>query len=399
MNRQRNVSSSAAWLSLLVVLTAASMRAPIGCVGPLIGEIRGDLGLSSGVAGYLTTIPLVIFAATAPLTGLLTARWDNRRILRVCMGLCCAGLPLRSYGGLWGLFLGTGLLGLSIGVLNVLMPALIRQQFTRIGLAMGLYSAVMTAASALAAGSCQGLSQALGGWRGGMAVFVILPAVSLVLYLWGGKAIQPHFSAPEGQSGSGRVCTRKNLSIALFLGLQSMLFFSLITWYPSVAGAILPDYPHTGRLVLLMQMSSLAPALLVPEWAGRVRRRGLFACGATLMMSIGFALLSFGPPSSRLLAAATVLLGLGCGATMSLALGLIAEQGRNAAETARSSAFIQTISYLLAAVGPTGFGSLYDRTESWTSVTLWMMVISVLMALAGSYAGKRVDGQESKISK
>lgn len=389
MKEQKNETSMMGWLLLLVILTAATMRAPMGCVGPLIGDIQGDLGLSAGVAGNLTTIPLVIFAVTAPLTGLFTARWDNRKILKACMVLCCVGLLLRSYGGLWGLFLGTALLGLSIGVLNVLMPALIRQQFVRIGLAMGLYSAVMTAASALAAGSCRSLSQVLGGWRGGMAVFLVLPVGALILYVLKGNVIQPDFPAPEEQGEKGKVCTWKNLSIAFFLGLQSLLFFSTLTWYPSMVGAILPEYPHTESLLPLMQLVSLLPALLVPEWAGKIKRRGLFALGITLMLAAGYALMTFAAPSAWALVTATVLLGLGSGATMSLALGLIALQGRNAAETARSSAFIQLISYLLASAGPTGLGVLYDQTGSWTAVTALMMWASLLMALLGLYAGRR----------
>lgn len=52
----------AAALFAAVVLVSFAMRAPMGCVGPLVQEIQKDLGLSAFAAGFLTTIPLTAFA-------------------------------------------------------------------------------------------------------------------------------------------------------------------------------------------------------------------------------------------------------------------------------------------------------------------------------------------------
>ena len=131
--------STFAVLFAAVVMIAFAMRAPTGGVGPLMQDIRESLGLSAFAAGFLTTIPLIAFAITSPLTGKLVQGRSSFAIVLGALLLTVPGLLLRSYGGKFGLFTGTVLLGLGIGVLNVLMPALIRHCFPeRIGFMMGV---------------------------------------------------------------------------------------------------------------------------------------------------------------------------------------------------------------------------------------------------------------------
>lgn len=107
------------------------------------------------------------------------------------------------------------------------------------------------------------------------------------------------------------------------------------------------------------------------------------------LLTAGFAVLALSGTSPAGLLCATVLMGFGCGATMSLALNLVALQGGTAAQAARNSAFIQCLSYLLASLGPTGLGFVYDQVGKWTSAIWIMLAASLVMALAGLYAGKR----------
>lgn len=52
--------------ALLILTVAASMRAPITAVGPLLEEIQASVGLSSAAAGLLTALPLFAFAILSP---------------------------------------------------------------------------------------------------------------------------------------------------------------------------------------------------------------------------------------------------------------------------------------------------------------------------------------------
>lgn len=387
--KEKDQNSHTLLLAVLMILVTASMRVPIGCVGPLIGAVREDLNLASGIAGFMTTIPMLIFAFSAPIASRLTKVVDNRILLAGSVGICGVGVFLRSGGSVSLLFLGTGLIGLSIGILNVYMPAMIRQHFAKVGLMMGTYSAVMTASSAISAASCRGLSSRLGGWQGGMVVYVVVPIAALVLCCICKNEIAPHLPEPEGMGKKVGVWTVKNVAIAVFLGLQSLLFFSLLTWYPSVIEAMLPGSFDPGMIVLLMQLVSMIAAFFAPNLAEHVRSRGLLCFLATGLLAIGFVVLALAGAFPAGLLGATVLIGLGCGATMSLAMNLIAMKGDNAAQVARNSAFIQFFSYMLGSLGPTGLGFLYDKVGRW-SMTIWVMFgVSMTMAFIGLYAGRR----------
>ena len=351
-----------ALLAAALMAVALSMRAAMSCVGPLTSALREDLGLSSTVAGFLTTIPLVVFAITAPFAGRVAERANTRALLLGCLLLSAAGVLVRSWAGTPGLFIGTAMLGLATGTLNVVMPAWIRRQFSdRIGLMTGVYSSVMTVSSAVAAGVCQPLMRALGSWRASLASPVALYALAACALMLAWRRVTTRLPLPGGDASRARFGARQ-LAVALFSGLQSFLFFSMLAWYPSMAASLCPELTFTGALMLLMQLVSLFPALVVPTLAGRTRNKGTLACAGAL--------------------------GLGNGATLSLALMFIATQGNNAAETARISGQCQCVGYLVAALGPTLFGFVYDALGSWTPILAAMIALSALMAALGLYAAK-----------
>ena len=54
--------SSQGLLILGIILISINLRTSIASVGPLIPFIREDLGISNGLAGFLTTLSLLTFA-------------------------------------------------------------------------------------------------------------------------------------------------------------------------------------------------------------------------------------------------------------------------------------------------------------------------------------------------
>lgn len=67
-------------LAVAVVLTALNLRPAITSVGPLLGDMRSDLGASGVWAGVLTTMPGLCFAAAGLAAPGLRANsvWDGR---------------------------------------------------------------------------------------------------------------------------------------------------------------------------------------------------------------------------------------------------------------------------------------------------------------------------------
>jgi CP family cyanate transporter-like MFS transporter len=49
-----------------LLLIAANLRPALTGVGPLVDDIRTDLGFSGAAAGFLSALPLLMFAAFSP---------------------------------------------------------------------------------------------------------------------------------------------------------------------------------------------------------------------------------------------------------------------------------------------------------------------------------------------
>ena len=177
---------------------AFSMRAAMSSVGPLISLMKSDLQLSSTIAGFLTTIPLITFALPSP----FAAQWGTKTDLRVLLVACtlvnAIGVAVRSLCGVAGLFIGTILIGLATGTLNVIIPAWVRRQFSEhIGFMMGLYSTVMTLASAISAGIVQPIARATGSWRVSLGSSLVTFVIALLTCILAWKNMQPRLPQPQ----------------------------------------------------------------------------------------------------------------------------------------------------------------------------------------------------------
>ena len=70
------------------------------------------------------------------------------------------------------------------------------------------------------------------------------------------------------------------------------------------------------------------------------------------------------------------------------ALVIISLRTRDAAETGQLSAMSQSIGYLVASAGPLLFGVLHDVTAGWSTSLIAVMVVLVVQAVLGVFAGR-----------
>ena len=368
-----------------IVIAGANLRAALTAVGPLVREIRADTGISSGAAGLLTTLPLLCFAALSLPAPALARRFGLRRVLTGGLLLLAAGIALRSAPGIVALFAGTTLLGLAIAVSNVLLPSLVKREFpAHTGLVMGVYITVMNSGAALGAGVSVPLAQQGFGWRGALGVWA-LPALlaTLVWYLLrGDRPVSPVAASARGGLWRSPLAWH----VTLFMGLQSVVFYASIAWLPEVLQSGGLSAAQAGWLVSLMQFVGIPAALFAPILAGRrPAQRGLLAAAALLS---GAGILGLLLSSGALTILWVSLLGLGQGASISLALTLFALRTADAAGAAALSGMAQSAGYLLAAAGPFLFGVLHDLTQSWRLPLALLFAVTVALLFAGLGAGR-----------
>jgi CP family cyanate transporter-like MFS transporter len=383
-----------------IVIAGANLRAALTAVGPLVGEIRADTGISGAAAGLLTTLPLICFAALSLLAPALAHRFGTRRVLTGGLVLLAAGIALRSAPPVAALFAGTIVLGLAIAVGNVLLPSLVKRDFpAHTGLLMGVYITVMNSGAALGAGVSVPLALQGGfGWRGALGIWALLALVAVVVWLPLLRGDTPaDASAGDASAGDAR---RESTSgglwksplawqVTLFMGLQSFVFYASIAWLPEILRGDGLGAAQAGWMVSLMQFVGIPVALFAPILAGRRRsQRGYLAASALLSGAGILGLLLSGGEGGAQTALWVSLLGVGQGASISLALTLFAMRTTDAREAARLSGMAQSLGYLLAATGPFLFGVLHDLTRSWSLPLALLFAVVIGQLFAGLGAGR-----------
>jgi MFS transporter, CP family, cyanate transporter len=375
-------------LVLGIVLLAANLRPALTGVAPLIGQIRADTGISNGVAGLLTTLPLLAFGLLSPIAPRVARLFGMERVLLASLLVLAAGILLRWAGALEALFLGTVVLGAAIAVANVLLPSLVKREFPEhAGLMTSVYTTSLGISAALAAGVSVPLAQ-LVGWRGALAVWV-LPAL-LAGVAWLPQLIRSdHPADPSARNAPGvRDLWRSSLAwqVTLFMGLQSLSYYVTLTWLPEILQAEGMSAARAGWMLGLSQAVAIVTMFLAPMIAERrPSQRGVVGV-AVGMSGVGvLGLLVAGSTASTLW---VVLLGLGQGASFSLALTFFALRAPDPGHAAALSGMAQSVGYLLAAGGPFLFGVLRDATGSWKVPLALLLVITVCLLIAGLGAAR-----------
>jgi CP family cyanate transporter-like MFS transporter len=127
-----------------VFLIGANLRLPITMMPPLLNTLSASGILPKSLAGFVTSIPLAMFAIMSPVIGKLGAKYGPGRVLTFAASALVLGAGLRLIPNAWGLLIGTAFAGLGITGGNVLLPALIKSEFPhRIAVMTTMYTTAM----------------------------------------------------------------------------------------------------------------------------------------------------------------------------------------------------------------------------------------------------------------
>jgi CP family cyanate transporter-like MFS transporter len=376
-----------------VILIAINLRPAAAAIGPVLNRIQADTGLSSGWAGALTTLPVLCFGLLAPLAPVLARRLGVRTALAGAMFVLLAGMLVRLIPGLGLLFLGTALAGAGIATGNVLLPVLVRRDFShRTGTAMSLYTVSLIGFAALSAGVTVPVADALGGgWRPGLAVWAIPAAIAALAWLPAlVRRDAPAAAGPDAAevNHSARTLLRRPLAwaVTLFFALQSGAFYTVLAWLPSIFRSHGASEGHAGLLLSLAMLVGLLTALVIPGLAGRLRDQRPLVVASCVLTVAGLLGILLAPMSAPYLW--VVLLGLGLNAAFPLALMLIVTRGGNVATTEGLSTMAQSIGYVLASLAPLAVGALHGISHSWTPALILLLALAAPQLVIGLAAAR-----------
>jgi MFS transporter, CP family, cyanate transporter len=369
-------------------LVAANLRPALTGVGPVLDTIRSSLDLSSAAAGFLTALPLLIFGVFAPFARLGQV-FGIERTLAGCLALAAAGIALRSQGSAAALFGGTVVFATGIAVANVLMPSLIKRDFPhRIEAMTSAYLMVMALTAAIGTGIAAPLATRLpGGWASSLSVWAVFAVITLLCWLPLVRKAGAPAAAPKPVDGAAPLW-RSALAwqITVFMGLQSLVYYVTISWFPAfLAGQGVPA-SESGMLLTLYQLVAFGVGFVAPALLQRWRDQRALAAGACIVTALCIAGLIAVP---RLAVLWLTICGVSIGFNFILAFALIGMRTADHRQAAALSSMAQSASYLIAAAGPVAFGWLHDRTGDWTVPMASLLAVTVVQAVSGLGAGRQ----------
>lgn len=377
---------SGLWAAIAIVIVGLNLRPAIVAVAPVFDVLTVRLELSSVLAGALVTLPVLCFGVLGPLAPALARRIGFERSLALVLLAVILGSALRLIPTVAGLFSGTLLLGAGIAIGNILLPGLIKRDFShRLGLMSGLFSACLTAGATLAAGLTLPIAEAAGWeWNEALAAWGLFAIFGLACWA--------PFLAQSKTTGSTGESRRIRLSkdpvawlVTAFFGLQSLNFYSTTAWLPTILIDQGHDPVFAGLMLSLVNLVSIAPSLAIPLFLDKLRSQVGFAIATCIVYFAAFGGMLILPEPTVLW---MVLLGAAQGAGLGVGLTFIVLRTRDAQQATVLSGMAQSWGYLFAAAGPLVLGALRDWTGGWQVPLLVLFIALVPMVMAGALAGR-----------
>lgn len=290
----------------------------------------------------------------------------------------------------FALYAGTLILGIGIALGNVLLPGIVKKQFPkRAGLLTGIYSSVLGVGATIASGISVPLSEGAGlGWRWTLACWGILSALALLAWLPQLKTNMPvimkkSFRASIRDLGTSKLAWH----IAIFVGLQSLTFYTLTAWMPEMLVDRGMTSTHAGWMLSIMHGVGIIGTFMTPYLVSDKSTQN-----HTVMWIVIFELVSLCglllQTSMIFVAIWASILGFCLGGSFGLALLFILLRSSDSDSANELSGMSQSIGYTIAAVGPVLFGALFDLTLSWTIPMLFLITVAILKLWSGWEAGK-----------
>ncbi|WP_239773094.1 MFS transporter [Mammaliicoccus sp. I-M36] len=374
------------WLILFgMIFVASTLRAPLTSVGPVIELIKSDLEISNSLAGFLTTIPLILFGFVSPMVSKIVTKLTMPSTILYALVILLIGLLLRVSGDIGLFIIGTILLGVAIAFGNVCLPSYVKWRFPlQIGLFTGVYSATMNFTAGLGGGLSYPLSEITPlGFRLSLSFWVVLTILAIIFWIpqvksgkqqevQATKEMQNKVQGPKVRMSTSKLAW----VVALTMAMQSMVFYTVIAWMPTILIDKGLSPTAAGYLLMLNQFSQVPMTFIFPIIASKMQNQKLLVTIVSMLFILGFSLLF--SQSYIVLIVGIIIAGFGMGAGFSLCMTFFSIRARTNVGSMSLSGFGQSVGYFIAAIGPFLIGFLHDLLGGWDIGIISLIIISVL---------------------
>ena len=366
-----------------IVLIGTVLRSPFTALPTILGDIAQGLGVEVSSLGILTSLPLLMFALFSAFASRLAQKIGLEHLFTYCLLLLTVGSVIRIFN-LPLLYLGTLIIGASIAIFNVLLPSMIQaNQPQKISLLTTLYVTAMGVSTAIASYLSVPITQA-SSWKSLILVLSFLCLVTLLVWLPNHRHNHHLESQKEKQVKENILKSKDVWAIIIFGGLQSLLFYTSMTWLPTMAVSAGISNSDAALLASIFSLISIPFSMTVPSLTTRLSdgyRRIMLAIISIAGM-MGIAMLLYPANNFLYWLVVHLLIGTACSALFPYLMVCFSLKTSSPEKTAQLSGLAQTGGYILAAFGPALFGYSFELFQSWIPAVLALLAIDIIMTIS-----------------
>lgn len=363
-----------------IVMLGVVMRAPFTALPSILIDIANSLGVEVSSLGILTSIPLIMFALCSSLAPRLAAKFGMERLMAVVLLVMVLSSGMRVFN-LPTLFLGTMLVGATISFINVLLPSIVAANFPKkIGFYTTIYITLMGVAATVASMLAVPIVSA-SSWQ--TFIILITAVVLLAFLLWLPNIRNNHRFEVKKQDRQASSIWKNKTAIAflIFGGLQSVLFYTEITWLPTISQSVGFSKEEAGLMAGIFNLTAIPMSMIIPSILSRHTKemRRNIMLGTSSATLLGLALMTFLPNNIILWTLLHVILSFSNAALFPYMMLSFSRKTSSSQATAQLSGMVQTGGYLIAAVGPGLLGYSYPLFNSWLPLIIALALVTVVM--------------------
>jgi CP family cyanate transporter-like MFS transporter len=375
---------------LTLFLVGLALRPQIVGVGPLLPRIQSALGISHGVAGLLSTIPVLCMGVFAPLAPPLLRRYGSRAAVGVSVvAIGAFGILRALVPDAAAVLAFTVPVGVGIAVVGTLLPVVVKEEYPeRPTLGTGVYTTGINVGATIASVAAVPLAIVFG-WRGALVTY---SAVTIALVLPWLRGRHARAVPPERAPLPWRVPLAWTLAGAF--ALQSVLFYGFNAWLAEAFVDRGWSETAAGGLAAVMNGVALVAGIATALVADRVGSRRRFLVGGSATAVAAASLIAANVPTAW---AWTVVLGAALGVLFTTVMTLPLDAARGRGDVAAMSTLMLGAGYAIAALAPVGLGAVRDATGSFTlPLALLAVDAFVLLAVTATISTRRLEAAHAR---
>lgn len=371
---------------MVFLLVSLNLRTAFSAADPLLTQVRHALHMGITSSGLFALLPIMALGIAAPMGAKLVAWVRPGNLITYALLLATAGVLWRSSGYMAGLFCGTIIIGLGLGVAGSVILGIVKQAIpTHLPEVMSAYTACVSLGTAIGSGAAVPIARLLEGWQAGLMFWALPMLLATILWAFtmhrrqnihGGQSTIRAPMLPLLKKRSARMVTL----YYLFRVASSWL---LVVWLVTLLHQRGMSTEKAGLLLSLTTACQIPCALIsgiAIRWLGSIRRLmviatllAVAACWGLLVAPEGYWLVS------------AIALGAGLGSIFSVGMTLIATTEPGESGTIALSGLAQGIGFtgggLLAWAAGAGMGT--------ANPGLTLALLYSIFALSGLYFGLR----------